>query len=111
MWRKSEEEKSKIKSSRLVLSGAAFSREGANRELMQIDPSLLDDYNGRSLQLGEGVFGRVALKTFRGTPAAVKYFHESSMKMVERETLFLEQCSHLNLSVIFGMNTKTCYPS
>ena len=54
MWRKSEEEKSKIESSRLVLSGAVFSREGSNRELMQIDPSLLDDYGERSQLLGEG---------------------------------------------------------
>lgn len=112
MWRKSEGEKAKFNTSRRVLSGAVFSREltaKPKRELMQIDDNLLEDYRENN-ELGKGVFGRVQLKRFRGTPVAVKYFHESaSVKMVEREAQFLQQCSHLNLPIIFGMNIKV-YP-
>ena len=75
--------------------------------MLQIGPGLLEDYRENS-EIGKGKFGSVVLKKFRGTPVAVKYFHETtSVKMVEREAKFLQQCSHLNLPIIFGMHSKT----
>ena len=112
MRRASEKEKDKIKSSRLILNGyrqnvATCNEALANktREILKIDPSLLEDVDNASHELGRGRFGTVLLKKFRSSPVAVKYF-DTSVKatLVEREALLLTYCCQINLPLIYGMN-------
>ena len=108
MWRASEKEKDRIKTSQSVFRGfqQRLTKEpGSNREILKIDPSMLEDVDGPSVELGRGRFGTVVLKQFRSSPVAVKYFDSSSTpKLVEREASFLAQCCHINLPLIYGMN-------
>lgn len=113
MWRASEKEKDRIKTTQSVFRGfqQRLTKEpGSNREILKIDPSMLEDVDGPSVELGRGRFGTVVLKQFRSSPVAVKYFDSSSTpKLVEREASFLAQCCHINLPLIYGMN-KTHAP-
>ena len=108
MWRASEKEKDRIKTTHSVFRGfqQKLTKEpGSNREILKIDPSMLEDVDGPSVELGRGRFGTVVLKQFRSSPVAVKYFDSSSTpKLVEREASFLAQCCHINLPLIYGMN-------
>lgn len=114
MWRASEKEKDKIKTSKLVLHGyhknvlVATGNETVGnkvRDILQIDPSLLEDMEDTSVKLGKGRFGTVFLKKFRSSPVAVKYFDSSvTARLVEKEALYLRQCCHINLPLVYGMN-------
>ena len=73
--------------------------------ILNIDPSLLEDVDNASHELGKGRFGTVLLKTFRSSPVAVKYFDTSvKAQLVEREAIRLTHCCHINLPLIYGMN-------
>ena len=72
-----------------------------------IDPSLLEDVESASQELGKGRFGAVLLKKFRLSPVlvAVKYFDMSvRVQLVEREAFLLSHRCHINLPLIYGMN-------
>lgn len=63
MWRASEKEKDKIKTSKLVLHGCrrnvATRNESVadkNRDILKIDPSLLEDVKDAPVELGKGRF-------------------------------------------------------
>ena len=109
MWRESEKEKDRLKTSKLVCSGfhqklAKEHGSAKSTEILQIDPGLLQDVEGIA-KLGKGRFGTVFLKKFRSSPVAVKYFEScTTSKAVENEALFLKQCCHINLPLIYGMN-------
>ncbi|XP_068738857.1 uncharacterized protein [Montipora capricornis] len=109
MWRESEKEKDRLKTSKLVFNGfhqklAKEHSSTISSEILKIDPSLLQDVEGIG-ELGKGRFGTVFLKKFRSSPVAVKYFEScTTSKAVEREALFLKQCCHINLPLIYGMN-------
>ena len=111
MWRESEKEKDRMKTSKLVFSGLhqRLAKEHGSvksTEILQIEPGLLQDVEGIA-KLGKGRFGTVFLKKFRSSPEAVKYFESctsSTCKAVENEALFLKQCCHINLPLIYGMN-------
>lgn len=109
MWRESEKEKDRMKTSKLVFSGLhqRLAKEHGSvksTEILQIEPGLLQDVEGIAA-LGKGRFGTVFLKKFRSSPEAVKYFEScTSSKAVENEALFLKQCCHINLPLIYGMN-------
>jgi len=71
-------------------------------EILNIDPSLLEDADGSPLELGKGRFGTVFLKQFRSSPVAVKYFEISvAAKLIEKEASYLQQCCHINLPLIW----------
>ena len=72
---------------------------------------MLEDVKQDAPLLGKGRFGTVVLQKFRSTPVAVKYFDQSTTSsMVEKEAKFLQECRHINLPIIFGMNnSKTPY--
>ena len=75
---------------------------------MNIDPSLLEDADGSPLELGKGRFRTVFLKQFRSSPVAVKYFEISvAAKLIEKEASYLQQCCHINLPLIYGMNNNS----
>lgn len=82
MWRASEKEKDRIKTTQSVFRGfqQRLTKEpGSNREILKIDPSMLFcDVDGPSVELGRGRFDTVVLKQFRSSPVAVKYFDSSS---------------------------------
>ena len=109
MWRESEKEKDRLKTSKLVFSGihqklAKEHGSAKSTEILQIDPSLLQDVEGIA-KLGKGRYGTVFLKKNRSCPVAVKYFESNTTsKAVENEALFLKQCCHINLPLIYGMN-------
>ena len=111
MWKASEKEKGKIKNARLVLQGG-HNQMSSNKEseILNIDPSLIEDVEGVG-EIGKGKFGTVFLKKFRSSPVAVKYFDATTTaKVVEREALYLSECYHINLPLIFGRNvTKKPY--
>lgn len=94
MFMASEKEKEKIKMSQLILRGChqSVSKEQTPnkvKEILKIDPSLLEDIEGSSVELDKGRFGNVVLKQFRSSPVAVKYFESSiTAKMVEKEASF-----------------------
>ena len=71
-------------------------------ENMQIRPTMLEEASAEySALLGKGRFGTLSLKTFRKSPVAVKYFDSSSsIKMIEREAMYVRQCCHLNLPLL-----------
>jgi len=112
MWRASEKEKDKIKNAKLVLKGVrqivATNNEAVpniSKGILNIDPSLLEDVDNSSHELGKGRFGTVLLKKFRSSPVAVKYFDKSvRAQLVEREAFLLKHCCHINLPLIYGMN-------
>lgn len=79
-------------------------KNNTSRELLQIQPTMLEDL-GPDDNLSSGRFGTVCLKKFRSTPVAVKYLGSSSVKEVQREASFLDKCCHINLPIIFGVNT------
>lgn len=113
MWRASEKEKDKIKNSQLIFRGChqSISKEQIAdkcREILKIDPSLLEDVEGTPVELGKGRFGTVFLKQFRSSPVAVNYFETSvAAKLVEKEASYLQQCCHINLPLIYGMNNNS----
>ena len=92
MWRASEKEKDRIKTTQSVFRGfqQRLTKEpGSNREILKIDPSMLEDVDGPSVELGRGRFGTMVLKQFRSSPVAVKYFDSpSTPKLMEREASF-----------------------
>ena len=108
MWRISEKEKEKLKTSRQAFLGSvqkAHSAAQTTSEILNIDSSLLDDLAPEGKIIGKGRFGTVCLKRFRSSPVAVKYFDSSSRSRdVEREALYLSQCCHLNLPLMYGAN-------
>lgn len=111
MWQESEKEKDKLKTSRLAFYGKNIkhsAKTSISNEILRIPPSLLQDPEG--LQegiIGKGRFGTVSLKLFRNSPVAVKYFDSTSSKeMIEKEAFYLFQCCHLNLPLLYGMNTE-----
>ena len=76
-----------------------------SKGILNIDPSLLEDVDNASHELGKGRFGTVLLKKFRSSPVAVKYFDTSvRAQLVEREAYLLTHCCHINLPLIYGMN-------
>lgn len=113
MWRASEKEKDKIKNFQLIFRGCHqnLSKEqiaDKSREILKIDPSLLEDAEGVPVELCKGRFGTVFLKQFRSSPVAVKYFETSvAAQLVEKEASYLQQCCHMNLPLIYGMNNKS----
>lgn len=105
MWRASEKEKDKIKTAKLVLNGCRQNVATKSKGILNIDPSLLEDVDNASHELGKGRFGTVLLKKFRSSPVAVKYFDTSvRAQLVEREAYLLTHCCHINLPLIYGMN-------
>ena len=109
MWQQSEKEKEKLKNSRATLQGHSMKQYGdGSPEILQIRPTMLEEASAEySALLGKGQFETVSLKTFRNSPVAVKYFDSSSsIKMIEREAMYLRQCCHLNLPLLYGMNTS-----
>jgi len=113
MWRASEKEKDKIKNSTLIFRGCHQSISKGqiadkSREILKIDPSLLEDADASPVELSKGRFGTVFLKQFRSSPVAVKYFETSvAAKLVEKEASYLQQCCHINLLLIYGMNNNS----
>ncbi len=105
MWRMSESEKTKLKTSRRVFSGQYKAASGkSTEEVLKLDPKFLEEIEGQGV-IGEGRFGSVILKKFRSMPVAVKYFGSSTTaSMVEKEAHYLKQCCHINLPIIYGMN-------
>ena len=78
-----------------------------SKGILNIDPSLLEDVDSASQELGKGRFGAVLLKKSRLSPVhiAVKYFDMSvRAQLVEREAFLLSQHCHIYLPVIYGMN-------
>ncbi|XP_068712961.1 uncharacterized protein [Montipora foliosa] len=78
MWRESEKEKDRLKTSKLVFNGfhqklAKEHSSTISSEILKTDPSLLQDVEGIG-ELGKGRFGTVFLKKFRSSPVAAKYF-------------------------------------
>ena len=73
MWRMSENEKEKLRTSKMFFSGKCLFTEKPSTEVLQLDPSFLEDVETDSI-LGQGRFGTVLLKKFRSTPVAVEYF-------------------------------------
>ena len=74
---------------------------------IHVDPSLLEDVDSASQELGKGRFGAVLLKKFRLSPVhvAVKYFDMSvRAQLVEREAFLLSHHCHIYLPLIYGMN-------
>lgn len=109
MWQQSEKEKEKLKNSRATLQGHSIKHSGdSSPEILQIQPTMLEDVSVKyNTLLGKGRFGTVSLKNFRKSPVAVKCFDSSSsVKMIEREAMYLRQCCHLNLPLLYGMNTS-----
>ena len=113
MWRASEKEKDKIKTSKFILNGCRQNvTMGHNqpaaykaKDVLKIELSLPEDVDNVSDELGKGRFGTVVLKKFRSSPVAVKYFDMSvTAKLVEKEALYLKHCCHINLPLIYGMN-------
>jgi len=45
-------------------------------------------------------------KKFRSMPVAVKYLPTCNVEQVQREAFFLKQCWHINLPILFGVNTS-----
>ena len=108
MWRMSENEKEKLRTSKMFFSGKCLFTEKPSTEVLQLDPSFLEDVETDSI-LGQGRFGTVLLKKFRSTPVAVKYFDIStSPRMVEKEAFQIQQCCHINLPIIYGMPIAPC---
>lgn len=99
-------EKEKLKTTKCVFQGCARNnmKNNTSRELLQIQPTMLEDLRPDD-NLSSGRFGTVCLKKFRSTPVAVKYLGSSSVKEVQREASFLDKCCHINLPIIFGVNT------
>lgn len=101
MFRASEKEKEKIKMSQLIFRGChqSVSKEQTPnkvKEILKIDPSLLEDIEGSSVELDKGRFGNVVLKQFRSSPVAVKYFESSiTAKVVEKEASFFNSVAIL----------------
>ena len=88
--------------------GKCLFTEKPSTEVLQLDPSFLEDVETDSI-LGQGRFGTVLLKKFRSTPVAVKYFDIStSPRMVEKEAFQIQQCCHINLPIIYGMPIAPC---
>jgi serine/threonine protein kinase len=111
MWRQSEKEKDRLKTSKFVYHGYGLSRQSCSNdkatEILQIDHSLLRDIKENIGELGNGKFGTVFIKQFRSSPVAVKYFDPTtSANQVEREASFLKKICHINLPIIFGMNNN-----
>ena len=106
LWRESENEKSKLKTGRKVFSGKYIPTTlKQTKEILKVDPTFLEETDGQQV-LGKGRFGTVVLKKFRSSPVAVKYFDiATSSSMVEREASFLQHCCHINLPIIYGMNS------
>ena len=79
-----------------------------SKGMLNIDPSLLEDVDSASQELGKGRFGAVLLKEFRLSPVhvAVKYFDMSvRAQLVEREDFLLSHhCHCIYLPLIYGMN-------
>jgi hypothetical protein len=101
----SEDEKKKVKTSRMVYSGQYKPALGKpTKDVLKLEPTFLEDIDGEKI-LGKGRFGSVMLKKFRSTPVAVKYFEPSTTSsMVEKEASHLQQCCHINLPILYGMN-------
>jgi serine/threonine protein kinase len=106
MWRMSENEKKRLKTSRMVYSGQHKPAIGKpTKEVLKLDPTFLEDIDSCEKVLGKGRFGSVLLKKFRSSPVAVKYFEScTTASMVEKEASLLQQCCHINLPIIYGMN-------
>ena len=107
-------EKDKIKTAEVVSKGCwqnvATSNEAVpnvSKGILNIDPSLLEDLDTASQELGKGRFGAVLLKKFQLSPVhvAVRYFDMSvRAQLVEREAFLLSHRCHINLPLIYGMN-------
>ena len=107
-------EKDKIKTAKLVSKGCwqnvATSNEAVpnvSKGILNIDPSLLEDVDSASQELGKGRFGAVLLKKFRLSPVhvAVKYFDMSvRVQLVEREAFLLSHHCRIYLPLIYDMN-------
>ena len=92
MWRASEKEKDKIKTSRLVIYCCTKRADNQDTDILKISPSLLEGIDGVD-EIGKRRFGTVCLKKFRSTSVAVKYFDLSSTaKVVERQAMYLRRC-------------------
>ena len=103
MWRLSEDEKKKLKTSWMVYTGQYRPvLRKPTMDLLKLEPTFLENIDGGKI-LGKGRFGSVMLMKFRSTPVAVKYFELSTTSdMVE--TTHLQQCCHINLPIIYGIN-------
>lgn len=106
MRRASETEKNKLKTSKMVFSGRCLPASREKKEILQLDPSFLEEIDNQKV-LGKGRFGVVVLQKFRSSPVAVKYFEPSTTpSMVTKEAYHLQQCCHINVPLLFGMNNS-----
>ena len=79
--------------------------------IVELPPSYLCDLPTNKEILGCGSFATVRRCFYRGIEVAVKeYFTGIDMQMVQQEACFLYKLFHLNIPLLFGMNTmKTPY--
>ena len=109
LWRQAEREKEKIVQSQMTLGKILTSnarKDLATKSLLKIPrEKICVEGKFSNLILGEGKFGKVKLASYRGSPVAVKEFHDDvSQAEIEREANIISSFSHLNLPVLFGIS-------
>lgn len=114
MWNKAEQEKTKIKNSRNLLSRPAtvtksmlVSNSLMATDILELQHSMFSSQVQEEI-IGQGRFGVCKIKTFRGTQVAVKEFKDLNISKTEvlNEAKILANLKHISLPILFGVITK-----
>lgn len=112
MWNKAEQEKTKIKNSRNLLSTANMTKSltvsmATSTDILELQHSMFSP-QVQEESIGQGRFGVCKVKKFRGTQVAVKEFKDPNVTRTEvlNEAKILGSLKHVSLPICFGVITK-----